>query len=181
MNRKLILHTVKRRKRLLYFDFGLAVVLGILIGYFPDYTVASSLYENLVGVQIAAAGSLLAFSFVGTSVMIAILKDDDFLLFLHQEHPDGTIGAIWPFWFLSVLVFTALVLGVGSIALVPASCILAKKITVGFVSFFFVWAVTYIPVLISFVGGMLDLRARHRELASSGRDEETTQSENEVD
>ncbi len=113
--------------------------------------------------------------------MIAILKDDDFLLFLHQEHPDGTIGAIWPFWFLSVLVFTALVLGVGSIALVPASCILAKKITVGFVSFFFVWAVTYIPVLISFVGGMLDLRARHRELASSGRDEETTQSENEVD
>ena len=167
MSKDLLKHTARNWRRILYFDLLIAATISIVIGWLPDYARDHSLYERVIVMEVAAAGALLAFALVGVSVLIAILKDDDFLLFLYQDHPHALHGAIWPFWFLAVLVVLAVIIGVTSIALVPSSCILARRITIGFVSLFFLWSVTYIPFLISFVGGMLDLRAMHRKLTDS--------------
>lgn len=164
VNRILLRALIVRWKDVfIHWDFGLAVLITVIIGIAPNYNASEWNFHRLVWIEVTVAGALLGMVLAGVSILIALMRED-FMIFLYRvgleedAMDDGMFEAILPFWFMAWLVVIVIISGILGIALVPSSCVLMQRIWLSWVTFFLAWAVFNVIPVVGFLGRLGQLR-----------------------
>ena len=145
-----------------HWDWPAAVIVGVLMVVLPNEEVLEAVYIPLIVTEIGAASAVLGFTLTGMSI-IAATMDDDLVIFFDSVGA-GIVEDLWPFWYTALITVIAVIIGITSIAVLSDCGMLARQLSLGFVSAVTSYAVLNVLLIIAYLAGHARDRARYLRL-----------------